>query len=305
MPFEITRLSIALRARDRFVSESLPGVTLRGAFGYALRRVACVERRSECAGCARVGSCEYAKIFETPGGGGGGDRVPHPFILEPPDLRGRAAEPGETIPLGLVLVGAGIDMLPTILRGVREMCTAGLGRDRARFALERVVDVGGADAWSWNDGDAPPRPATVPRATLDFSERGSARACALEFVTPVRLKTKGQVVRGAPDFGALARALARRIADLGNAFCGGEPPLDYRKLARSANGITIASSEMRWVAEERRSTRHDKPMSVGGVVGRVEYAGELGPFLPLLAAGEMLHVGKLTAFGHGRYRLEV
>jgi CRISPR/Cas system endoribonuclease Cas6 (RAMP superfamily) len=42
---------------------------------------------------------------------------------------------------------------------------------------------------------------------------------------------------------------------------------------------------------------------MGGVVGEAVYEGDLGPFAPLLALGEVLHVGKGTGFGLGRYEI--
>jgi hypothetical protein len=41
----------------------------------------------------------------------------------------------------------------------------------------------------------------------------------------------------------------------------------------------------------------------GDVVGTVVYRGKITPFLSLLRAGEVLHVGRGTVFGQGRYRL--
>jgi len=39
------------------------------------------------------------------------------------------------------------------------------------------------------------------------------------------------------------------------------------------------------------------------VVGRVEYAGPVEEFLPLLHIGQLTHAGKRAVFGLGRYRL--
>ena len=46
-------------------------------------------------------------------------------------------------------------------------------------------------------------------------------------------------------------------------------------------------------------------MSLGGLVGEAVYEGDLSPFLPILAAGELVHVGKSTVFGNGLYRIQM
>jgi len=40
-------------------------------------------------------------------------------------------------------------------------------------------------------------------------------------------------------------------------------------------------------------------------VGRAVYEGPLGDFLPLLLLGELIHVGKGTVFGQGRFELRI
>lgn len=45
-------------------------------------------------------------------------------------------------------------------------------------------------------------------------------------------------------------------------------------------------------------------MNMGGFVGTIEYAGEeIQEFIPLIIAGEILHIGTGTSFGLGRYKL--
>jgi CRISPR/Cas system endoribonuclease Cas6 (RAMP superfamily) len=59
-----------------------------------------------------------------------------------------------------------------------------------------------------------------------------------------------------------------------------------------------ASTSSKW----QRST--SKKMKLGGFVGEVGFEGEgLPEFLPLVPAGEILHVGTGTSFGLGRYRI--
>jgi len=62
---------------------------------------------------------------------------------------------------------------------------------------------------------------------------------------------------------------------------------------------------LRWYDWERYSSRQETRMRLGGLVGEVEFEGELAEFLPYLFLGELIHLGKGTSFGLGRYGVEV
>ncbi|MEG3070433.1 MAG: CRISPR system precrRNA processing endoribonuclease RAMP protein Cas6 [Candidatus Syntrophopropionicum ammoniitolerans] len=62
-------------------------------------------------------------------------------------------------------------------------------------------------------------------------------------------------------------------------------------------------SQTRWVDWERYSSRQSSRMNMGGVVGQVEYRGDLGAYMPLLRLGQLVHVGKGAVFGMGKYAI--
>jgi CRISPR/Cas system endoribonuclease Cas6 (RAMP superfamily) len=65
----------------------------------------------------------------------------------------------------------------------------------------------------------------------------------------------------------------------------------------------MRDGNIRWRDWERYSARQDTRMKMGGFVGKVNYRGDVGEFLPLLRLGEILHLGKGTGFGLGRYEI--
>jgi len=44
-------------------------------------------------------------------------------------------------------------------------------------------------------------------------------------------------------------------------------------------------------------------MRFDGVLGSINLTGELQPFLPMLQAGQWLHIGNKTSFGMGHYAI--
>ena len=70
----------------------------------------------------------------------------------------------------------------------------------------------------------------------------------------------------------------------------------------SGNTI-ITSSQLRWSENKRYSSRQKESMKLGGVEGNVFLNIENEEFLDLLIAGELVHIGKNTSFGLGKYIL--
>lgn len=304
------RLRVVFRAEEPLHLPAYKGSTLRGAFGHAFKRIACPFRR-QCETCGHRDVCVYAYVFETPGSADGSplmrsSNVAHPFVLEPPETPEGEVNSGELFPLGLILVGRAISLAPYFLAACREMGRQGVGRGRGRCRLERVVaeDPGNPKGRIVYDGDRDLLAPAVPPWTLDDLHvgRGSREYVTLEFLTPTRLRQDADLVVR-PEFATLATALLRRISVLAEAHCGGQPPRDPRSILATARDVRVLNADLRWHDWERYSARQQTRMALGGFVGRVTLAGPLAPWWPLLRLGEVLHVGKGTAFGLGRYRI--
>jgi CRISPR-associated endoribonuclease Cas6 len=123
----------------------------------------------------------------------------------------------------------------------------------------------------------------------------------LHFLTPTRLIFDRQLVT-VPEFHILIRNLLRRLSNLAYFHCDSELDLDFRGLVDAAQEVKLVENRTRWHDWERYSARQDAKLKMGGVIGEAVYRGDLAPFIPLLTLGEVLHVGKGTGLGLGRFR---
>jgi CRISPR/Cas system endoribonuclease Cas6 (RAMP superfamily) len=79
--------------------------------------------------------------------------------------------------------------------------------------------------------------------------------------------------------------------------------MDAKTILESAKVVRVAESDLRGHDWERYSARQDTRMALGGFLGRITFEGPLSPWWTFLRVGEVLHVGKGTAFGLGKYRM--
>ena len=317
------------------------GSALRGAFGHALKEVACLykDRGAPCENCVenrealaegRTTRCVYGFIFETPRPPGATvherqREVPHPYVIRPAGLgdRGQGADrdsetigdgrrvyaAGARIAFEVQLFGRGIDHVGPVVEASVRMARHGLGVGRWAAEVREVRELE-----PFGSGNCT-LPFQLDRSTLglvggwdDAVSRAQALSpgmVALQFLTPTHLVRDHYAVR-VPTFPVLARALLRRLTALALFHGGadGEVTGDYfARLARQAEVVRLVSWQGDWREWERYSTRQDRRMTFGGVVGTAVYEGNVAEFLPYLVYGQAAHVGKQSTFGAGRYRI--
>jgi hypothetical protein len=289
------------------------GSTLRGAFGHALKEAVCVMEHRDCARCLVAERCIYAYLFETPVPLGlpllrGQRQAPHPFVLIAPACD--RPNQSEEVLFDLLLLGRAVECRPYVVFAAGEMARRGLGVARARFELAEVLalDERGSERLIYSAGarrlaaDGPAKSlCDFVRARLE--QLPEARTLKLRFLTPARIRVEGDLQAGL-GFELLARNLPRRVSLLAAVHGCAPLELDFRALIALAGRVEARASALRWQDWERYSNRQQTKMKLGGLVGEIEYAGEaIREFLPLVVAGELLHVGAGTSFGLGRYEI--
>ncbi len=307
MQIEAASFSFHVRPLEPMVLPPYKGSTLRGGFGHAFRRVACALRDRECPECLLREKCIYSYVFETPPPS---DTLmmrkytsaPHPFVIEPPPERRRAYTPEDGLTFGLTLIGRAIDYLPYFIYTFDELGRIGIGKGKAGFELEGVSCNGETIYES--------RTRTIKRfnprslsISFDPSLASHRSNLTLSFETPTRILYSGRLTLEL-EFHILIRNLLRRLSLLAYFHCGKDPSgWDFKGMIRRAEEVKVSARALRWHDWQRYSTRQGTRMKLGGFVGRITFRGDIGPFMPLIRAGEVLHVGKGTSFGLGRYRI--
>ncbi len=319
MRIDYKAFTFTLEAKDILLLPAFKGSTLRGGFGNSFRRVVCALRKNDCSDCILKEKCVYSYIFETPPPSSTRimtkyTNAPHPFVIEPPLERRRAYKPGDEVIFDLTLIGRAIDYLPYFIYTFDELGKIGLGKGRGKYELKTVksetLDVKGQSKESviYTSETKTLRPFeksvwNLDSGIMDAASDGNG-ALSLSFVTPTRIMYDGHFVFEL-EFHMLIRQLLRRISLLGYFHCNADPAeVDFRGIIKKAEDVTVKKRDFRWYDWERYSARQDARMKMGGFVGEITFEGDIGPFMPLIKAGEILHVGKGTTFGLGKYQVK-
>lgn len=313
--FSLSHYQFRLTLLDTLHIHPYKGSALRGGFGHTFKRLVCVQPQACHKTCQMGNSCPYGYIFETAPPDDSQvlrnvGAVPRPFVIEPPSDKRMLLIPGEVLPFGLTLIGRGDSYLPYFIAVFRELGNEGLGRKRARFQLESVDAISPYEPASkavFRADDALIKTVNVTvdrQAIIHRVKRLPAGRLTLNFLTPTKLKHNKMWIRTGPQFQALVKSLLGRLSSLSYFHCGERLDVDFRDLIDQAATVKIETSDTTWESWSRFSGRQKQRIDMGGLMGRVTYAGELAPYLPLLAVGELIHVGKGTVFGNGQYRIE-
>ena len=292
--------------QDELRRPDYSGSLLRGNFGAALRRTACMTGLPECAGCPLYRTCPYPAIFETPAPETHSlqrfSQVPNPYVVEPPPLGTRYVPAEGIFSFAMVLVGRALDQLPLIVFALQRAFGSGIGRLRATGSLVDIALEGldGAESvWDAETSsiDTHGQKLSVPLLTdIDVVN--------LKIVTPLRLQNQGHRVpldRLHPR--TLFAALLRRTSLLFELHAA-LPGLagDARRLTAAAASL-VDERRLQWKDWTRFSSRQAQEMTLGGVIGEWTLSGDLGELLPWFWLGQWLHVGKNATMGMGKYSL--
>ncbi len=311
--FPYQKFEFNVRPQETLILPSYKGSTLRGGFGNAFKRIVCAVRNKECTECILREKCIYSYVFETPPPPDAKmmrkyRSAPHPFIIEPPPGTRRGYTPEDRLTFGLILLGRAIDYLPYFIYTFDELGKMGIGKGRGKYRLETVTAcTSGKDQERviYSSDTKTLKPVTSSFITLapglPGKEPDNSTPLTLNFLTPTRIIYNKHLVLDL-EFHILIRNLLRRLSLLYYFHCGEDPSAwDFKGIIERAEGVKVKERNLKWYDWERYSSRQETKMKMGGFVGEISFEGDTGLFMDIIRAGEVLHVGKGTGFGLGKY----
>lgn len=289
------------------------GSTFRGGFGAAFKKIACSQQgRKKCTGCLLQNTCPYAYVFETSPPPGAEvlknyDDIPRPFVIEPPPERKTSYTAGEELQFDVLLMGNSIEYLPYFIVAFEKLGEMGIGKGRRKYNIKEIAAVN-----PLTTQEEIIYTSEIPLVkNIDLSVSGkdvlkntlkNISQIELKLITPLRLKYQRQMVNNL-QFHILMRNILRRVSSILYFHHDKELELDYAAVIEEAEKVDKVEDNTTWVDWERFSRRQDMKLRMGGLVGKVKFQGELDKFYPYLKLAELIHAGKGTVFGLGKFQI--
>ena len=256
------------------------GSMFRGALGYALKKVVCINPSYQCEGCFAKDSCLYYDFYEL-------KNVTHPYRLD--------IELGkDDYSFGLYLFENACEKLPYVLSAIQQMLTAqGLGKEHEKVTAFSIT-VNGKDVYNGTDFNLEScRFGNTEQDFLTNKMFGVTEPTNihLKLKTPLRMKKNNRFIKDDVDLEDILRSINQRKSQL-------KGDASYVKLDFKPS-YTLISKNLEYKTLLRKSNRQKRHMNMDGVIGEVVLAGVDVKSYELLKLGEVIGVGKQTVMGLG------
>ncbi len=296
------RLHVELQPKDGGTAEALTAPRLRRVLGKAFVDGWCPFGRPRCQDdarrpaeelCPQAGSCPYGVLYAASRSGR------PPFALHVPPSGGYVE---------LTLFGPAWRLYGWTLLAFERALARGLGKRRQRWRITRVLRVRpeqGGEELCGGKLAALPSDVEPDVFTLTADRYLVPRPVGVELMSPTRFVRDGRLLlEGAVPF----EVLVGRVLDRFRGLYGDRASEILRPSVRSAietraSAVGLVEDETRWVEVKDYSARNRTELLLGGKMGRMVYGEGASSYLPILTAGEILHVGKNPASGCGRMRV--
>lgn len=272
---------------------------IRGGIGEMLLRANCIRDR-DCKSCDLADECivrrtMYSRFEEKPAFITSGESVG--YVLECEDYKEEFRE-GDVLAVNLILFGKTVVYFSQFLQAIYQLGTVGIGRAHSHYLIAYIRNTLGKDILKGQSIYMEQCKVLTLWDHVGYRLRQVSRwEGRIRFKTPVTLKYQGEFQQDL-SMEAVLPAVFRRIYIM-DRFEG----LDHEEMRWDGPLPEVLQRSVRPITVYRYSSTQDWKMPLRGIKGEMWLSGIPEELLPVLLAGEVLHIGKNTSFGFGRYHV--
>jgi len=266
---------LEIKIKTQYNPSFFIGSMIRGAMGYALKKVTCINPSYQCEGCFAQSSCLYHDFYEK-------KNSFHNYRFN--------IELGSTkFDFGLYLFNQACDGLPYVLSALEMMLTQmGLTKYNYTFSDFKVY----LNNQSIYENNHFTSFNILPKT---FQIDSFCPNIKIRLQTPLRIKKQNKFLRDNVDLEDILRSIYQKKQEFERikAF-----KLDYEPC------YTTTLKLLEYKSLVRNSSRQNKRMNMDGMMGEIAVMGIDERSYKLLKLGEVIGVGKQTVMGLGKMKVE-
>jgi CRISPR-associated endoribonuclease Cas6 len=266
-----TKISVMIKEKPPYFI----GSQIRGALGYALKKVVCINPSFQCVECFAKNNCLYYDFYEK-------KNEYHKYRLD-------FELDKEYYDFSIYLFDSSANDIAYIVSAFYTMLTdIGFGRENKTYT---DFDIYVNDIKCLIDNKI-----TIPKEFIkEFVCEDFCSDVKIKLTTPLRIKKDNKFARYDIDLLSILSSINRRYYDL--------IEKDYQRL-KIDNAFDIKQKDIEYKQLIRKSNRQKTKMNMDGIVGTIQVHNIDERSYQLLKLGELIGVGKQTVFGLGKIEIE-
>ena len=297
------KLHFSLQLMEDCILPKYKASALRGGMGEMLLRANCIRDR-KCEICDFESECivrrmMYSKMEIQPQFMSFGDSVG--YVTECEDYHETFSE-GDIFRFNLILFGKSIVYFSQYLSALYALGMNGLGKEHGRFRIVSITNTKGIELL--RNGDVLMQHYEICRLQdyVDYRNAASKKnppTGEITFKTPLALKYRGETLKFF-EIEPIFETIKRRIYIL-SCFEGIETDIMEEDIPPMPD---VISEEHYDISVRRYSNHQERSINLNGIEGKLVLESIPEEMRDILFAGELVHIGKKTSFGFGRYKLK-
>ena len=276
---------------------------IRGGIGEMLLCKNCLRTDKVCEQCEFEPECIVQRMFYSkfdirPAFMTKGDSVG--YVIECEDYR-KDFRIGDRLKCNILLFGKNIAYASQYIQSMIELGKNGLGARKLPFLIVEIKNTKGQILYDGREIDRSACQVEILQDYVDARKKQmdlSAMQNRMIFHTPLTQKYQQQFLQEF-QMDAITKSIQRRLYIL-NCFEGRDVKEFYEK---NFIAPAIIFQNVKAMRVKRYSNRYEKSMFFKGIKGSIQLQEISEDVLDLYLAGELIHIGKNTSFGFGRYTI--